>query len=179
VIFYPSGKRSRVATIEGFNRPPRTEATAEEATGFTLTDQIYVGRGEVAVKSGQAKPHVSTRMKVSLFWLGKAPLLTKKEYMLKLGTARVPFRVEQIHRVIDAAELSAAGAEPSRVERHEVAECTLALSKPLAFDTADYCPATGRFVVVDNFEISGGGIIREALPDRQAWVREKVLNRNF
>ena len=39
--------------------------------------------------------------------------------------------------------------------------------------------ATGRFVIVDNFEISGGGIVREALPDNQAWVREKVLRRNY
>jgi len=60
-----------------------------------------------------------------------------------------------------------------------VAECTLALGKPVAFDTVDQNPATARFVIVDSFEISGGGIVREALPDKQAWVREKVLNRNY
>jgi bifunctional enzyme CysN/CysC len=179
VIFYPSGKKSRVATVEAFNRPPRTEAAAEEAVGFTLTDQIYVGRGEIVAKTGQPKPHVTTRMKVSLFWLGKSPLVARKEYLLKLGTSRVPFRVEQIHRVIDASELSIAETGAAKVERHEVAECTLALGRPLAFDTADHCPSTGRFVIVDNYEISGGGIVRQALPDKQTWVREKVLNRNY
>jgi len=179
VIFYPSGKKSRVASIEAFNRPPRTEAVAEESIGFTLTDQIYVGRGEVVAKTGQAKPHVTTRMKVSLFWLGKNPLLMRKEYFLKLGTGRVPFRIEQIHRVIDASELSTCNDGAAKVDRHEVAECTLALGRPLAFDTADQCASTGRFVIVDNFEISGGGIVRQALPDKQAWVREKVLNRNY
>jgi bifunctional enzyme CysN/CysC len=179
VIFYPSGKKSRVERIEGFNRPPATAAAAEEAIGFTLTDQIYVGRGEIAAKTGQPKPHVTTRMKVSVFWLGKSPLVMRKEYLLKLGTGRVPFRLEQIHRVIDASELSISEARATQVQRHEVAECTLALGKPLAFDTADQCPSTGRFVIVDNFEISGGGIVREALPDKQAWVREKVLNRNY
>ena len=178
VIFYPSGKKSRVACLEGFNRPAHTEASAEQAVGFTLTDQIYIGRGEVAAMTGQQKPHVSTRMKVSLFWLGKTPLMVRKEYLLKLGTGRVPFRVEQIHRVVDASDLSTSETRTS-VERHEVAECTLALSKPLAFDTADECPPTGRFVIVDNFDISGGGIVRQALPDNQAWVREKVLNRNY
>jgi bifunctional enzyme CysN/CysC len=179
VIFYPSGKKSRVHRLEAFNRSPRTEAAAEEAIGFTLTDQIYVGRGEIAAMTGQPKPHVSTRMKVSLFWLGKAPLVMRKEYLLKLGTGRVPFRVEQVHRVIDASELSTSEARVTKVERHEVAECTLSLGRPLAFDTTDQCPSTGRFVIVDNFEISGGGIIRQALPDKQAWVREKVLNRNY
>ena len=36
-----------------------------------------------------------------------------------------------------------------------------------------------RFVLVEDFEIRGGGIIREALPDRQSWVRERVLLRNY
>jgi bifunctional enzyme CysN/CysC len=177
VVFYPSGKRSCVKRIEAFNRPAQTEATAEEATGFTLTEQIYVGRGEIATMAGQPKPYVGTRMKVSVFWLGKSPLVTRKQYILKLAAARVPFRVEQIHRVIDASDL-AASAVPTRVERHEVAECTLSLGRPLAFDTADSCPTTGRFVIVDNFEISGGGIVREAVPDDQTWIRNKVLERN-
>jgi len=178
VVFYPSGKKTRVKTIEAFNRPWRDASAAEEAAGFTLTEQIYVGRGEIAVKTGQPKPHVSTRMKVSLFWLGRGPLVPRKEYLLKLGTGRTPFRVEQIDRVINASDLSASDGS-TQVERYEVAECTLLLGKPLAFDTADQCPSTGRFVIVDNFEICGGGIVRQALPDRHAWVREKVLDRNY
>jgi bifunctional enzyme CysN/CysC len=178
VVFYPSGKKTRVRSIEAFNRPSRSESAAEEAAGFTLSEQVYIGRGELAAKTGQPKPHVSTRMKVSLFWLGKSPLVPRKEYLLKLGTGRTPFRIEQIHRVIDASDLSA-GEGRTQVERYEVAECTLLLGKPLAFDTADQCPSTGRFVVVDNFEICGGGIVRQALADKHAWVREKVLDRNY
>jgi bifunctional enzyme CysN/CysC len=178
IVFYPSGKKTRVKSIETFNSPSRSEAAAEEAAGFTLTEQIYIGRGEIGVMTGQPKPHVSTRMKVSLFWLGKSPLMPRKEYLLKLGTGRAPCRIEQIHRVIDASELSASEGR-TEVGRYEVAECTLHLGKPLAFDTADQCSPTGRFVIVDNFEISGGGIVRQALPDKQAWVREKVLSRNY
>lgn len=178
VVFYPSGKKSRVKSIETFNRPSQSEAAAGQATGFTLTEQIYVGRGELAVRAGEPKPHVSTRLKASLFWLGKNPLATQHDYVLKLGAARVPFRVEHIHRVIDASDLSGTDTA-DRVQRHEVAECTLALGQPLAFDSAAEFPATGRFVVVDKFEISGGGIVRTALPDEQAWVRDKVLQRNY
>jgi bifunctional enzyme CysN/CysC len=38
---------------------------------------------------------------------------------------------------------------------------------------------TGRFVIVDRYEICGGGIVREALEDKQAWVRDKVLVRDY
>ena len=34
-------------------------------------------------------------------------------------------------------------------------------------------------MIVDDYEIRGGGIVREALPDRQASVRDRVLLRNY
>jgi hypothetical protein len=46
-----------------------------------------------------------------------------------------------------------------------VADCILQLRKPIAFDPTASLEATGRFVIVDDFEIAGGGIIREALSD--------------
>jgi bifunctional enzyme CysN/CysC len=161
IVFYPSRKKSRIQRIEAFHSPPRREISAEEAAGFTLTEQIYIERGELAAMPGQVKPHVGTTMRVSLFWLGKYPLVPGKEYVLKLGTGRAPFRVQQIHRVLDASSLTPK-ERPARVNQHEVAECTLDLRRPIAFDTVDQCPATARFVILDGFDISGGGIVREA-----------------
>lgn len=178
VVFYPSGKRSRVKTIEAFNRPPQTEAIAGQATGFTMEEQIYVARGALAVKAGQKKPQVTTRLKVSLFWLGKEPLIPKKEYLLKIGTTKVNARLEEIIRVIDASTL---GNEEKReqVNRHDVAECVLKVNKAIAFDLAEDFADSSRFVVVDDYEIRGGGIIREALEDKQTWMRDKVIMRNL
>jgi bifunctional enzyme CysN/CysC len=178
IAFYPSGKRAKIRSIEAFNRANPTDAVAGQATGFTLDEQIYVTRGELAVRVGEQAPLVTTRMRVNLFWLGRSPLVMRKEYLLRHGTARVPARLEAIHRVIDASALTVAEA-PTRVNRHEVAECTLALGKPLAFDLVEELASTGRFVLVDNYDISGGGVIREALPDSQGWIRDKVLQRNL
>jgi bifunctional enzyme CysN/CysC len=177
VVFYPSGKRGRVRSLEGFNLPPQRAAGAGQAVGFTLAEQVYVARGELAALAGQPEPQVTTRLRVSLFWLGKTALTRKKDYLLKLGTARVPCRLEEVHRVVDASNLSAhEGAD--QVERHAVAECTLKLNRAVAFDLAETVAATSRFVIVDEYEIRGGGIIREALPDRQSEIRAKVMLRN-
>ncbi len=178
VVFYPSGKRSRVRTIEAFHRPAQLEAGAGMASGFTLEEQIYVARGELATRAGQPRPEVTTRLRVSLFWLGRQPMVRRKDYLLKLGSARVPARLEQVHRVVDASDLSAT-EQKDRIDRHEVAECTLVLKRAIAFDTADTLAATGRFVIVDDYEICGGGIAREALTDRQSEIREKVMLRNL
>jgi bifunctional enzyme CysN/CysC len=178
VVFYPSGKRSRVRTIEAFNRPTSTQVRAGQAAGFTLHEQIYVARGEIAARVGEPRPRVTTRLRVSLFWLGKNPLVRKKDYVLKLGTMRTLARLEEIHRVIDAATL-AATEEKGQIDRNDVAECVLKLNKAIAFDLTEDVAPTSRFVIVDDYEIRGGGIVREALSDRQAWVREQVLLRNY
>jgi bifunctional enzyme CysN/CysC len=178
VVFFPSGKRSRVKSIESFNRPPADNASAGQATGFTLQEQVYVTRGEVAALANESRPHVATRLRVSLFWLGKQPMVRGKNYHLKLGTAKIPMQVEEIHRVIDASTLAVTEGK-GQIERHEVAECTLRLRRPVAVDLPDEVPVTGRFVVVDDYEIRGGGIVRETLPDNQTAARDKVWLRNY
>jgi bifunctional enzyme CysN/CysC len=178
VIFYPSGKKSRVKSIEAFNRPPQTRAEAGWSIGFTLSEQIYITRGELATLEHQPRPQVTTRLRVSLFWLGKEPMVKRKEYMLKLGTARVTARIEEIHRVMDASTLGATD-QRNTINRHDVAECTLKLDRALACDLAADIAATSRFVVVDDYEIRGGGIVREALADQQTAMRDRVLLRNY
>ncbi len=177
VIFYPSGKRSRVNSIEAFNRPPQERVVAGAATGFTLHEQIYVRRGEIAARADEESPHSTSRLRVNLFWLGKEPMRRDKRYNIKLGTAKVEAYVEEIVRVIDASSLESAGAR-EHIERHDVAECTLRLTSAIAVDTVDHLPQTARFVIVDEYEIAGGGIVLEALADRQSWVRERVQLRN-
>ena len=177
ILFLPSGKKSHIKTIESLSAAKNGAGTAGYAVGFTLQEQIYVPRGEMAVKTAESRPSVTSRLKVNLFWLGREPMVEGKEYLLKLGTAKVPVRLEQIHRVMDASDLHLLDLK-DRIDRHDVAECNLKLKRAIAFDVAEEIAGTGRFVIVDNYEISGGGIIREALEDEQAWVRDKILLRD-
>jgi bifunctional enzyme CysN/CysC len=178
VIFYPSGKKSRIKSLEAFNRPVQSRAEAGFAVGFTLQEQIYITRGEVATLETEPRPQVTTRLRVSLFWLGREAMVKRKEYLLKLGTARVTARLEEVLRVMDASNLETA-QQRNAVQRHDVAECVLKLDRAIACDLAEDIPTTSRFVLVDDFEIRGGGIVREALPDRQTAVRDRVLLRNY
>ena len=178
VVFYPSGKKSRVKTIEAFNRPTQSRASAGSQVGFTLQEQIYITRGELAALEREPRPQVTTRLRVSLFWLGKDPMVKRKEYLLKLGTMRVTMRLEEILRVMDASTLGPTD-QAAAVKRHDVAECVLKLDRAIACDLAEDVASTSRFVIVDDYEIRGGGIVREALSDRQASVRDRVMLRNY
>ena len=164
VVFLPSGKKSKVSSIEAFHAQPRTSVDAGVSIGFTLAEQIYVGRGELMVKADEVFAAVSRRLRINLFWMGKKSFISGKTYYLKLGTAKIACRLEKINYLIDASETT--GKETKTVvERHDVADCVIELSKPLAFDPIARLEATGRFVIVDGYEIAGGGIIRESLAE--------------
>ena len=178
VVFYPSGKRSKVKTFEGFNTPEITSIEVGDASGFTLEEQIYVTRGEIAVKGGEPKPEVGKKIKANLFWLGRKPFLMEKDYFLKLGTAKVGCKLIKIHKVLNASNL-AANEKQNFVGRHEVAEVTLQLNKAIAFDKAGNGLSTSRFVIVDEYEISGGGIITEKVEDKFSAIRDSVIIRNY
>ena len=78
--------------------------------------------------------------------------------------------------VLDASQLTALA--PTRVQRHQIAECTLRCKQSVAFDLSNTGLETSRFVLVDNYDIAGGGLIMDAGEDEQAWLREKIVLRN-
>jgi bifunctional enzyme CysN/CysC len=160
LIFAPSNKASTVKTIERWNAPARDFAEAGESIGITLTEQVFVQRGAVAAPEHEP-PYALTRFKARVFWLGKQPFLPGRKYRLKLATQEVECHILKLERVIDASTLQTVvrpGTE-SFVGRHEAAEVILKTKKPVAFDAASEVAATGRFVIVDGFDVAGGGVI--------------------
>ena len=178
VIFLPSKKRSRIKSIEGFNIEPRDTAYTDEAIGVTLETQIYIKPGELMVKADEKQPGLSSRFKANIFWVGKAPLIKNKSYKLKIGTMRIGVKLVNILNIIDAAELNIDSFK-DQVERHDVAECIFETVRPIAFDPISEMELTGRFVIVDNYEISGGGIILEGVSDSGSTLLEHIKDREF
>jgi bifunctional enzyme CysN/CysC len=160
LVFAPTNKVSTVKTIERWNAPPSTRAEAGESIGITLAEQVFVARGAIATLES-APPFELARFKARLFWLGKNPFKSGKNYKLKLATQEVECQIDAIHRIIDSSTLETISRSEAFVGRNEVAELTLHAKRPIAFDVHSEIVATGRFVIVDGFEVAGGGIIAE------------------
>ncbi len=160
LVFSPSQKTSTVKTIECWSAPPKDSASAGESIGITLTEQIFVERGAVASLE-HTPPYVLTRFRSRLFWMGREPFRKGRPYKLKLATQEVECEIDSIEQLIDASSLAPIDRPASEVcvGRFEVAELTLRTKQPLAFDTHGEAPPLGRFVVVDGYEVAGGGII--------------------
>ncbi len=177
VIFLPSGKKSKVVSMESFNTSPKTEIFVGQSSGVCLETQIYIRPGEIMCRVGDKLPQVSTKFKANIFWMGKQPLIKNKTYKLKITTQHVPVTVAEVVSVLNASELSA--VEKPHVDRHEVAECILETMKPVAFDRISDLAETGRFVIVDNYEIAGGGIILAPVFDEQTSLNQHIKKREF
>lgn len=178
VVFFPSGKRARVASIELFNAPVRNAASSGEAVGLTLDTELYLKPGEMMAHLSDSAPEVGTRFRANLFWMGKAPMIRGKRYQLKLGSARVSVNLVKIIHVLDASDLTTE-ANKQQIDRHDVAECVLETARPLAFDRVDSVRDTGRFVVVDAYDIAAAGIVLEALREGTSVIGEHVRAREF
>ncbi len=97
----------------------------------------------------------------NLFWLGDRHLRTGKTYMLKLATQEVECQVASISDVIDTSSLASVGEIATEVAKNEVATVILDFKKPVAFDRFSDIVETGRFVIVDGYDVAGGGIITQ------------------
>ena len=180
VEFLPSRKRAQVFSIEGFNIRPTQKVVAGTATGITLAEQLYVRPGEVMYRVGEKAPQVGTTFRANLVWMNRSPLVRGRRYLLKIATARVPVHVKEIVQVLDAATLDHSSGK-EQVRRYEVAECVLETHRPIAFDLG-VNPAlapTGRFVIVDQYEIVGGGIITEYVSDFNESLLEHIKRRDY
>ncbi len=167
VVFLPSGKHSTVRTIEALSGPRPDEAYSGQAAGLTLDTQVYAKPGEMMVRADEPAPLIATRLRANVFWMGTAPLIRGRRYVLRMGAARVPVELESVMSVLDEQELqSVTGA--AQVERHAVAEVIFRATRPVAFDAADTLEPTSRFVIVHGWDTAGCGIALEALPEAAA-----------
>jgi bifunctional enzyme CysN/CysC/sulfate adenylyltransferase subunit 1 len=160
VAFSPSGKSTRVRTVEKWGRPDLPGASAGECVGLTFEDELFVERGEVMAAAGGAA-RTALEISASLFWLGNEPLRLNGRYVLKLATAEVEVALSAITERINSSTLEIIERHAERVENLEVANVTFTLPRPIAADAFEENPRLGRFVISFEEFVAGGGIIRE------------------
>lgn len=160
VVIYPSGKTTRVKSIEYWQEKDKTDKiSAGMSVGITLEDEFYNKRGEIICHKDDPGI-VANVFNANVFWLGKNNLVKDKRYKMKIATQEVEFEIISINKVIDAATLSSS-SDLSNIKKNDVAEVTIKTKSPICFDKFRDLQATGRFVIIDDYDISGGGIISE------------------
>ncbi|MGE5515866.1 MAG: adenylyl-sulfate kinase [Bacteroidota bacterium] len=164
LVFAPSGKSAKIASIEGWagNDITTVSAAAGQAVGVTLDEPIFVERGQIGHLADNA-PVIAYSVRARVFWLGREVLKVGSRLKLKLATAEYPVEVAAIERVVDVEDLK--NHDGGEVGRNAVAEIVLRSRAPMALDNFADNARLGRFVLVHAYDIVGGGIIAEAVGD--------------
>ena len=183
LVFSPANKTSKVHAIDRGNGTDEV-AIAGDSIGITLTEQIFVERGYVA--SHQTDTPIETnRFRADLFWIVAEPLRVGKLYDLRLATQAMKCQVVSIEHVMDSSSLERRSDKREQLERNDVGRLIIQTRGPLVHDNHDRIASLGRFVIVDEGRICGGGTISGGVyTDRTiakskniSWVEGKITAR--
>ena len=158
VLALPSGRRSRVKSIETFDGT-LDEAVAPMSVTLTLEDELDISRGDM-LASAQKTPEVARHFEASVVWMNEQPLDPARPYLLKHTTQTLPGRSKggaasrQHHH---------AGTRAGRpLEMNAIGVVRIETSRPLYFDPYAQNRATGSFILIDpdtNATVGAGMIL--------------------
>ena len=174
LLFSPSNKSAKVARIESWPSQNGGSAEAGESVGITLDAPIFIERGEIASHMEKA-PFLTDIFSARIFWLGKHPLKPSTELKMKLATTETEIIIRSIDRSVDAFSLEE--LSPDALQANQIADITLQAPSFLALDSFLENPKMGRFVLMDGYDIAGGGVLSLENYRDQRKFQKKVESR--
>ena len=156
VIVLPENKAITVKTVEKFLENA-TSASAGESIGITA-DDFKFERGQV-IAAKEDLPTVAKTFRANVFWMSPNILKKDENLILKVATQEIPCKIEKIERRINSSSLELIGENADRLENTEVGQVIISTEKPVVIENFNEVEEMGRFVLVKDMDISGGGII--------------------
>jgi sulfate adenylyltransferase subunit 1 (EFTu-like GTPase family) len=147
VVVLPSGRRSRVASVETADGP-LDEAIPPLSAVLRLEDELDVGRGDM-LADPERPPVVARELVARVCWMSERPLEPRARLAVKHTTRWSRGIVDELRSRVDLETLEHVPA-PERLELNDLAEVT----------------PTGAFVLVDEAtnETVGAGMVVSASP---------------
>jgi bifunctional enzyme CysN/CysC len=172
---------SRRESLKEAPRDPSTSlgmnnqvAIAGDSIGITLHEQIFVERGYVASHSKDA-PIETNRFHADLFWIARQPARLSHLYTARLATQEVKCQIVSLDEVMDSSSLERNPTKADQLARNEVGRLTIQTRAPIVLDNHDRLPPLGRFVLVDDGMICGGGIIYGGVYTDRSAIKSKNI----
>jgi bifunctional enzyme CysN/CysC/sulfate adenylyltransferase subunit 1 len=143
IAVLPSGARTRVRAIDGFDGPLE-RAAAPMSVVLRLADEVDVGRGDLLAHGGA---RVRTKLEAAVVWLSERPLDPARAFLLKHTTRIVPARVERVRALFDPETLAERPAET--LQLNEIGRIAVRCMRPIVCDAYAENRATGAFILID------------------------------
>ena len=165
VLVLPSGRRSRVKSIETFDGPLK-EALAPMSVTLTLEDEVDISRGDMLV-SAQKPPDAARQFDASVVWMNEQPLDLSRPYVLKHTTQTLPAEIKAVKHRVNIKTLEREVAD--RLEMNGIGVLRIETSRPIYFDAYTQNRATGSLILIDpetNATVGAGMILAPVIVER-------------
>jgi len=145
LVALPSGIRVQVASIFAGEKQ-LDGAAAGSAIAITVAGEHDIVRGDLLVPA-QARAEVADQFKVRLIWMDEAPLFAGRQYEFVGVTGVTTAEVTRLRNRIEPETYRKLAADT--LQKNDLAEAELHLSRAVPFDAYDYNRETGAFILVD------------------------------
>jgi sulfate adenylyltransferase subunit 1 (EFTu-like GTPase family) len=165
MLAFPSGQRSRVASIETFDGP-LPEAIAPMSVTLTLEDELDISRGDM-LASAERVPEVARQFEANVVWLSEQPLDPNRTYLLKHSAQTVAAEVKAIRHRVNINTL--AHETVDQLEMNAIGVLRIETSRAIYFDAYTENRTTGSFILFDpatNATVAAGMILAAVQVDR-------------
>ncbi len=165
IVALPSGRRSRVKSIETFDGP-LGEAAAPLSVTLTLDDELDISRGDT-IASAERIPAVARQFDAQVVWLNEQPLDLAKPYLLKHTTQTIPAEVKAVHHRVNVTSLEREATD--QLEMNAIGVLRIEATRPVYFDPYTENRASGSFILIDpstNATVGAGMILSGVAAER-------------
>ena len=159
IVFGPLGHKTTVTAVRS-GKQDLCDATTGQCVGLFLEEPDPVERGHMGFDEEDA-PQIADRFTARAFWIGASPLDSAGNVQILCGTQCCDARVQRITRVVDPISLEAIQTGAPNLQDSQVAEIVIRTDSPMCIDAFDKVPESGRFAILSNKRIVGGGVIAE------------------
>ncbi|MGF6089689.1 sulfate adenylyltransferase subunit CysN [Pseudomonas sp. 18173] len=140
-----SGQTATVAEIVSMDGPMQ-QAVRGDAVTLRLDTEIDASRGDIISLS--KKPLETTdQFEATLVWMSEEAGLHGRNYDIKLATQWASASITNIKYRVDINTL--AHDASTQLLLNDISVCTLAVSKPLVYDSYQHSKTLGSFILVD------------------------------
>ena len=160
----PSGKQSKIARIVTMDSD-LDEGVSGQSVTLTLTDEIDISRGDM-IATSETPPEISDQFDTTIIWLSEEPMLPGRSYRMKTSSRLVSATVNAPKHKTDVNTLQKLPAKT--LQLNEIGNCTLAVDRPIAFDSYNENRQTGSFILIDRMTNNTVGMGMINFPLRRA-----------
>lgn len=176
LLVLPSKEHAKVTGIHVGNQSTDTAQAGQPAT-IQLDQEVDISRGCVLCRASGIE--VSNLFTAQVLWMDDKPLLSGRNYWVKLGTKLIPASVMEIKYKIDVNTGDHIPAE--QIFKNELVVCDVMLSEKCAIYDFEKNRELGSFIFIDRISnmTSGCGVVQHTLrrSDNLVWQETDITKK--